>query len=264
MNYFEGYEEFIYDKNKEPLKIYPILLKDRYIYNIMNTLLAYPKHISKRKEILKSSYLKFMLNYMLVGDKKEEITYEDKNRVRSLLSILLAYCFKIDIRKIYIDINSKSGVCTIELYNGAIIINETQFNKIRSIILDMNGISLRSINEYNEKLEEDLKVWRKINKIAQDLTDEDLFFSLCIAMHKSPTELKNELTFYEFKQLTSRIARFVNYNIYKPLEASGQIKYKNNGKTEDWIYHIQEKGRYDEILISASQYEANTLSKFAK
>jgi hypothetical protein len=57
--------------------------------------------------------------------------------------------------------------------------------------------------------------------------------------------------------MLSRKVILEQYRMIKPLEVSGQIKFKNGGGIENYLYHKRDKGRYDSILIDANQYMDN-------
>ncbi len=237
------------------VKFYPITLKYTHIYAHLISLLGIAKDtVVQSKEIIKMSYLKFIIYCV------------DESCEEQLVKILRHVC-KTD--NVYVGHRQKSQVAeSFRDFDVCVVINDTLFTEsdfdiIRELLLEQNGVTLDYINEYNPSLENALHSHRKMVNPA---TFEERLDSYCVYMRIQPTSSDIEsLTIRKFERLFKRMVSKSEYEIYQPLIASGQIELKNS-KLEHWLSHMPENGRYSEILIEKSKFESETeyLSGFQK
>ena len=129
-------------------------------------------------------------------------------------------------------------------------INESDFDIVREIILVQNGLSLKYIEDYNPELEEKLNIK---NGAYSKFSFEDQVFVLTSFLNKVPEDIKG-YTLYQFKKHLARVLAIQEYSLYRPLEASGQIKLENGQKINNF-YHLSDgDGRYDSILINKEEF----------
>ena len=63
------------------------------------------------------------------------------------------------------------------------------------------------------------------------------------------------MTLYQFKQQLIEVMRLENFELYSPLEVSGQIKAKNGGQVvQNFWNHSEKEGRYASILIDRDKF----------
>jgi hypothetical protein len=72
-------------------------------------------------------------------------------------------------------------------------------------------------------------------------------------MQKTVDDIK-DYTIYQFNSQLERLGILKEFELYKPLEASGQIKLQNGSEIKHYLSHIKKAGRYDGILISKEAY----------
>lgn len=235
------------------LKFYPIKIKDSDALEWFNKIFQYPKDYVPEKTILKMSYLKYLLFAVQYS------IDTNGNQIQSWLTELLKYVtksenisFRLTTLNIPVDdIIQKTGII---LKINDIEFNEQEFDVIRAIILEQNGLSVEYIEEFNPQLEEYLSF---LNRKFSDVTFEDEIFVFCCLMGKTVNELEN-YTLYQFRKHLDRLMMTFNYQIYSPLEISGQIKAKNGGEiVKHYLAHIDRKSRYSEVLIEKDMFMSN-------
>ena len=118
--------------------------------------------------------------------------------------------------------------------------------------MEQNGLGIDYIEQYNPELEEYLKA---LNQSYADLTLEDEIFIFCSLMRKTLNEIQ-EYTLYQFRKHFERILSLANYELYSPLEISGQISSKSGKKiAKDYFYHAKDSvNRYEDILIDKDEF----------
>lgn len=231
--------------NFKGVDFYPIKLYDYAYYNLLQELFCVCKSASNDIDILHASYLKFRL---FVSDNL-------LNCFKDLI-LLLNYVTHYQIQSGDIDIQcedtikSVKDIKSISIKIKDTVFNDSDFEKIREIMLFQNGISMKVIETYDITLEEKLKYYnRKID--MPDLDEEIMAFSV---IERMPLNEVKEYTFYQFKKCMDRIMLLKEYESFKPLEVSGQISFKDGSTIKDWLCHIPEKGRYDSILIDKDKF----------
>lgn len=225
-----------------PLKIY-----EEKEYEFISNVLTYNKDMIDGTYI-KMSYLKFILT---------QLNYEDGKEIAILLQDFLSHITG-EVAVIYYEENKNIPATkflthltfTLEIRN--VKFTEYEFDKIREILIEQNGISLKYIQEFDPTLEESLMFIRRNHKGGNF---EEQIFSMCTYFRKTVNELLETTTFYQFFKYLERARIQLDYELFKPLEKSGQITFKDkNAEIMDWLSHIPERGRYDDILIKKDTF----------
>lgn len=229
------------------IKFYPLKISDTKYINLLYKILSYPKNYIPDKQIIKMSYLKFILYPIQYSLNK------DGTEIQDGIIEFLKYVTKIeDINISYVidgsDFNLDSITLNIKI--GEIIISEYDFDIIREIILEQNSIGIDYIEDYNPELEKKLEF---IKKDFNDISFKDEIFIFCSLMRKTLMEISN-YTIFQFKAQLEHLIVLKDYDIYKPLEASGQIKFQNKNSLKHYISSIKKQGRYDSILVKKDSY----------
>lgn len=227
------------------IKFYPLKLKDVEAINLFYKIFQYPKNYIADKKILKLSYLKY-LTYVV----QYSVNSGGKEISNGLLKYLKMCTKQENVEYIY-DTSNFDG----ENLDGLIMrikigeqeFNETDFDIIRGIILEQNGLSIDYVESFNPELEEFLAY---TGGELKDTDFEDQVFTFASLMNKTVNEV-GEYTLYQFKKHFSRLVHILDYQLYSPLEISGQIKSKSGGKiVKHYMIHLPEQKRYDSVLIS--------------
>jgi len=233
------------------IEFFPLKLKDVEYGILFNKIFHYPKNSIPDKQVLKMSYLKYVLHLV-----QQTINPNGTEIYDGLLNFLKYVTRNNDIKIEHtvsndpnIDIFDK---IKINIKIGGIDFTEYDFDIIRAIVLEQNGLGIDFIEQYNPELEEYLLA---MNQSYSDLTLEDEIFIFCSLMKKTLKEVE-DYTLYQFRRHFERILSLSNYELYSPLEVLGQISSKNGGRLiKDYLYHTEETiNRYGSILIDKDKY----------
>jgi len=226
------------------LKIYPILLKDLHFQDLFYKIFSRPKSYISNFEILKSSYLKFVV-YILTT------THENQDDVLENLVEIMRYLTKEEDIEIFIGKANGTGLQSfdVKMKIGKVVLNENDFDNLREMVLEQNGTSIEYVESYNPELEPALEF---LNRGGGDLTLQDQIFTFCAIMKLSLFEM-NKYTLYQFSNMFEKLLTLKEYDLYKPLLASGQITLKS-GELKSYLYHSKKSGRYDSLMVDADAF----------
>lgn len=251
---------FGYPQEYKGIKFYPVKVKETKLKERLYTFFFQPKNYIPDKDILKMSYLKFLLFVIGGGKKADKPDYDiEKELIDFLYEVT-----KIDIpkedepKKIYLDIKSlNNNAVSLEdfficLYIDGIKIDEQDFENIREILVRQNGSSLEWIEGYIPDLEKKMAF---LNHDSLDTTFEDEMFTFCALTGDSELEA-GEKTLYQFRNRFERETLLKTYELFKPLEVSGQISAKNKKQElfKHYMSHIDRNNRYASLLVEESTF----------
>lgn len=243
--YNEGNDIFGYPQEYKGLLLYPIKIKDTKFRTLLYQLFAQPKLYIPNREVLKSSYLKFLIYVVQSSIKNEDICQN--------LIAFMEYATQIkEIALQYKEVPGKEGLDSVilQLKIGEKIITEEEFDDIREIVLQQNGLTIDYVEEYNPELEAHLSFTLKN---STDITFEDEVFTFCAMMNVTMKDIEN-YTVYQFRQHFEKLLVLKEYDLYKPLLVSGQITLKT-GEIKPYLYHSTRGGRYDSIKMDVGKFE---------
>lgn len=244
------------------VKLYPIKLKNEKIYKRLLSLLAIPKNSYKDRDIIKASYLNFIFLILPhMTDENGNLVFEDiyDNFIEVFEHVTQQQC-SVEYKAI---VEKPEKITDFKYYMtiGETRFTSNDFDNIREIVLEQNALPIEYVNEYIKELEDRMSMTQKGK---QGATFEEELFSFCSEMKILIDELEDRYTFYQFRKHFSRVELIVEYELFKPLESSGQIKLKN-GTIKHWLETIPRRGRYDSILIRKSDFEKdNDVMKVSK
>jgi hypothetical protein len=229
------------------LKIYPIKLIESKYMELFYRIFSYPKNYIPDKQVLKMSYLKFILYVVQPAIEKGDDYIEN--------SIIEFFKYIIKAKQVLLEWNSKDNPKTLDeivlnVVIDDVVLSEYDFENIREIVLEQNGLSIDYVEQYRPDMEEKLGVFNK----KDDITLKDEIFGFCVLMNKSIDDIK-EYTIYQFKSQLERVAILKEFELYKPLEASGQIKLQQGSEIKHYLSHVKRAGRYDSILVDKKSYQ---------
>jgi len=244
----------------EELLIYPILVDDWDLFEACYNILTIEKNKTPSPEIIKMSYLKFLLKAILPMGSENDIN-DNHNR--------LYWIFKLccNTEKVYpIEIDDKSNLILIfdekkmieENINGSIVsveklvevekvITEKEFDEIRKIILFQN------IPNYDDtEISEDVKnlmeeYFRLSNGDLQPVTLEDKLIFLGNELNTTTDKLLN-MTYREFEKRFNIAVEKMDYVINKTAELSGNVTFKK--KLEHIIYK-HKTNKYGQFFVDS-------------
>lgn len=220
------------------LNIKPILVKDYPYYEYSSSILEIRKNETDNIEIIKMSYLDFLLNIVISKDE-----YKDK------LINLCNLCFGYDYISVGRDKNGKSCLYLCNK-DGEIekIISSKEFDDISKIILNQNNYSYDNryiAPEVRELMMEYYKV-KYSNLYTPTLEQKKAFVSSKMGM---PFKELNELTYREFDLIYNASVESEIYIGQKIIQ--GSYKYEVKEDIRHPLFE-QKKDPYAEIFEDTS------------
>lgn len=222
MNAFTFDEPYLY----KGIKIYPIKLRDYFIFNYVVECLLIDKNSIPDAKVISMSYLDFLI---------ETSTEENKNidRLSALLYLV------IDKNENEIKLYKDKGKNILEICG--VFIDGKDFDNIKKIILDQNLIETPDYTiqkEIRDKIEEGKRIRGKSSKMA-DL--EDQMISLSISTGLSLENIYN-MSYRKFVKSISRADLLLHYKIYLQAQMSGMVSFKDTSFIKHWLTDTSEKG----------------------
>ena len=211
-------EELTFDEpiEYEGLLLYPVSIKKITKFLQASSILRIQKEYIPDKEIIKMSYLK----YLITSIRKEKEEFE-----QSITLDLLALCFMIVLRIEEISIryyteDNKSGI----LIND-VEIDDTKFDYLRKIILYQN-IPNYDDELINPDLKKDMELADKLKNGNSDSVDmEHQISNLIIGTGMNMEDVKN-LSIRKFYIIAEMLDSRIHYSIYKQASVSGFVEFK--------------------------------------
>lgn len=213
------YDELTFDDpiDYKGLLLYPVSIRKINKFLQSSSVLRIQKEYIPDKEIIKMSYLKFLMTNI---DKEKEEYGE------SLTFDLLALCFMICMRieeisiRLFIDEDGKTKL----ILNG-VEIDENEFDYLRKLILYQN---LPNYDDelMNPDLKNDLEQADKIKNGGEETEDfEHLIANLVIGTGMNIDDVKN-LPIRKFYIIGQVMDRKLHYSIYKQASVGGFVEFK--------------------------------------
>ena len=213
------YDELTFDDpiDYKGLLLYPVSIRKINKFLQSSSVLRIQKEYIPDKEIIKMSYLKFLMTNI---DKEKEEYGE------SLTFDLLALCFMICMRieeisiRLFIDEDGKAKL----ILNG-VEIDENEFDYLRKLILYQN---LPNYDDelINPDLKNDLEQADKIKNGGEETEDfEHLIANLVIGTGMNIDDVKN-LPIRKFYIIGQVMDRKLHYSIYKQASVGGFVEFK--------------------------------------
>lgn len=253
MGYDDGNDVWGLPQQIKGVEFYPIKISDKKLIDLFYKFMCYPKSYINEVEIIKVSYLKYLLYY--VSRAMNESYTDFKKELELFLSQVTKSSVLINETSLdFIENPLDSIILNIKI--NEVGFDEQEFDSIRETVLRQNGISLNYIEEFKPELEQRL-IYH--NRKTDDVTFEDEIFTFCTLLETTIAnpDIKN-LTLYQFKKSFQRGMLIFDYKNLYPLEVSGQIKSKEGKEiVKHYLSHIEQKGRYDSILISKDDFLLN-------
>jgi hypothetical protein len=254
-----------YPQEYKGIQIFPIKIKDTKERALFYRLFTCPKSYINDRQILRMSYLKFLLYVMQGAIEAEDKEYDILENIIKFLE----YSMRIDGNPTKSALYQKENVEIQEIYEKyslsirissykedvvlkEIILTEDDFDNIREIVLEQNGTSIEYVESYNPKLEKDLEF---LNLGNESMNFEEEIFSFCSLTKLSEIEA-GEKTLYQFSKRMEREMLLKDYEIFKAMEAAGFISSKMKSKElfKHYFSHIPKAGRYDSLMLNPDEY----------
>lgn len=236
---------FIFDEpfDYKGLKIYPVTLKELFIFNSVVDCLLVDKNSIPDPKIISMTYLDYIMSQS-----------NDDNRYIEKVLILLYVCTKNDTEKI--KIFETAGKHTIIIND--ILLSSDDFENIKRIICEQNLVDVPDYSiqkEIRDRIEEGKRIRRKMggSKMA---SFEDQIISLSIATGLPLKDIYG-MTYRKFSKSLSRTDLFIHYQIYLQSSMSGLVQYKDTSFIKHWLNEINEDKNQDLMDMDAVKNKMN-------
>ena len=262
------------------LEFYPILVVEKYKENLVSIILSHSKKefiyptmsVLERKAIYKASYLKALLIAYLFTNPISFVNIQKiiQEMLFDVCKLEEVYgCSKDDINKIIrittnIEIDSVDALSLAQIkiiisINGReeVVFDESDFDLIRQLILKQNAISIKRIEQYHKDMEEKLIELSKDNP-PQSFSDEIFNFASLSGLAINDDKFV-KYTLYQFRHHLYFLRQQKDFEVMYPLAVSGKVKFDR--KINYYANPYVEKGRYDGLLVTQSDFENSDLSK---
>ena len=251
--YEESRDVFGHPQTYKGVDFYPILMKDLSYQNLFYQIFARPKNYIASVEILKMSFIKFIIWVMAN-------IYETEENARNKLLEMLKYLTKKDDVEIIYSNTGLEGweAISITIAIGNVVFTEDDFENIREIVLEQNNLSVEYVESYNPELEPYLEF---INTESKDITFMDQVYTYC-ALMKVDVKTIEGYTLYQFNNLFEKVLTLKEYDLYKPLLTTGKITLKNGEDIKHYYYHSKKSGRYDGVTMSVDAFNEKNKDTF--
>lgn len=230
------------------ISLYPIMLKDNRYIHLFYELFTHPKNYIPEKEIIKMSYLKFLV-YVISSYMKMDVPAME-NKLLDFLGYVLhtkQIGFEMEFEGETYDLKSLRFFLKV----GEARLNEFDFDCLREIVLAQNGLSIEYVEEFKPELEKSLDF---LMRKHAEITFEDEVTTFC-ALAGISLENAGAYTLYQYKKQYQRLLLLEEYRLYQPLLASGQVELKS-GEIKHFGSHVKQPRRYDGLLISTDEFTA--------
>lgn len=222
--------------------IYPIRMKDILTLYDASTCLLIPKNSMSDVEIIKMSYLAFLIQVSFTEGNAH--LYDKLTKLIQITTRCENVQFLMDDRKKYI-------ISIDEKYE----IHEREFEKFRDILAIQNLIETKDdstgtdFDKAKAKAKEDLA---KINGKMADIEQQIIAYR-CV--QKEKYEDIKEMTIYQFRKEIERIDLIKSADILQNAQYSGMVSFKEGTSIPHWLDHIKDKKPDEDLVLNKAQLD---------
>ena len=235
------------------LKLYPFIMNDYELFEELITVLLFKKNKIPDIQIIKMSYLKFILCVLPhLKNENGKILFGD---ISEKLKQLLSYVFKTDDVVFFMDEREKIFI-SIKVLDYNLLINEKDFDELKKIILIQNAIPVNNNTlhpDVEKELEEAMDYMARRQQ-SEDGNIEDLITSYKCEMRFEDYKPIRKMTIYQFRKELKRLNLIKEHIIYKTAEMSGFVTFKE--KITHWMSHIKDEIDYSQVMMKKSDFDA--------
>ena len=245
VNYEDMLDKCRTDKIYKKINFYPLKIKDYEYIDKLYMLFGYPKRFLSLQDpiIYKMSYLKFLLLAVQQSDSTLKNIQVEDELINFLSHVTRAEDIYIGISGSIENLNTFDYKIVIE----NISFSAMEFDKIREIVLRQNGSNVEYIEEYDDRLEDDLKFIRRNHA---SYTFKDKVFLFASLSGKTIDEIK-DCTLYEMENLIQSADGILSFQMQTIPLTNVQEDYK----IKPYATHLDIGGRYDEILMDTKKFK---------
>lgn len=242
------------------VKLYPFLMSDYDLFEELISILLFNKNQVPDPKIIKMSYLRFLI-YVLpcIIDENQKQIYPD---ILTKFQKLFKYILKEQDFKLIVD-NDEKIFLYVKLGEEFILLNEYDFDKIKTIILNQNAIPIidnKLHPDLQKELQENMEFLAKKQGYLEGNIEDQIISYKCKMQFESYKPIK-EMTIYQFRRELARLDLITDYQIYKTAESSGMVTFKK--PIPHWRSHISDEPDYSSLLMNKREFDVK-MNQIAK
>lgn len=242
MRDLEGLPRYL--KNKIP--IYPIKVRNAVEFYDCVSILNIPKNETDNVEVLKMSYLKFLI---ILSATETEV----KTRFFKLLNLI----FNTTDIQLFENNNGKFSI----IIDNDLEVTEFDFGKIRKIVSEQNMIDLEDEN-MNPELKKKIK---EAEKFMSNRGNSVAPFKQRILAYQYESKMKLseilDMTLYQFNSSLEVIAHIKQADLLQQARFAGMKTFKDESSLPTWLSAI-EKTKQNPLLLDADKLTKEMKSTF--
>lgn len=219
------------------LLIYPIKMRDYLIFHQLASCLMLEKNSIPDIKVIQMTYLQYMFS----------ISNKDDNLISVFDALLrLVLNKRTEKFKIEYSVDQKAR----PLFKiGKIVYNSEDFEQIRAIIVEQNGLILpdeKIQKEVRVKMDEARRFRQKVNKTKMTTLEEQI---LALSMYSGwEIEKVYDMTIRKFFMALKRANHMIMSNIYLTASMSGFVTFKDKSATRGWLADIDDEATNTELI----------------
>ena len=230
----------VFDEPREynGLKIYPVTIRDYYLFNTSIRCMLLDKNSIPDPKIISMTYLEYLF----------KLANED-NLYLAMMDTLLRMCLHIpqELKDIqYLNDSNKKPLIKI----GKIELRDDDFNKLKIIICDQNMVDLpdENISLEARKAFDKAKDYRQKESGRKMAGLEDQICCVLISTSLSLEDI-SKLTIRKFNKILERVDMKLHYQIYLQAKMGGMVTFKDESFIRHWLSEVEHVDKYSEAKI---------------
>jgi len=227
-------------KDKNSLLIYPVIMREYFLFNLFVSVLTIDKNIIADVETIQMSYLEYLIT-------------ADENDFLSNLYGLLSLVLRKDNLKLKWGLEKKKKPI---LMIDNVEYNHKDFDRIKTVICEQNLIDLPDetiSSKLKQKLEEARRFRERLGK-KKNISLEDSMVALSIATGIPLGKVYN-MTIRKFRKALERVDHKLHYEIYLSASMSGLVEFKDKSVIKHWLSDLSRDPLSE--LIPYDRFEGN-------
>ena len=217
------------------LMIYPVNVKDSMLFLSCCNILSFNKNEINSIDVIKMSYLQFMIEYLLTEESNAKKLY-----------YVLNLCLKMDNPRIYYDKEERKHYIVDE--ETGIVLNSNQFEDIRRIIMYQNILGYDD-TYVDSDLKKSIEQTKALKMAGLEPISLERKMAIITAHCGISKKEQKEMTYRSHSLLFQEVCSEVEYMATKPIALYGGV-----GDKVEWI-HRKVKGKFDDYFTSVNNIQ---------
>lgn len=226
--------------------VYPVEMADAYDFQISSTALTFNQMTYPNTNLAFKPRLNFLIEMgRIASSSKNEMCLE--SQLWTCFCHLLSLSFKTDKFSFYDPNNPNRKILSVtyetETDSGnnvqTIIFGSNEFEEIRKIILELNGIEYEDEfvhKDIKDRMQRDAEIVNRSKYSPPDLED---LIDICFMYTGKDYDFISKMNLRKFNRLIQRISLYEEYKICKTGAMSGMVSFKD--EIQNWMSSLNNK-----------------------